>query len=104
MSSLSQPWLYAKLTFYFCSHATHHLYAIYTLGAPGDVLHAALESHAVYQRPAFASPGEITDANWTEHFEDEQYVMTVLSSITLKRLIIKIDTIRRTLISSPERY
>lgn len=65
-----------SLTQLISSHATHHLYAIYTLGAPGDVLRAALESHAVYQRPAFASPEEITDSNWKEHFGDEQYVMS----------------------------
>jgi hypothetical protein len=51
---------------------THHLYAIYTLGAPGKVLEAASETHVSYQRPAFDSPGEVTESNWLSHFEDER--------------------------------
>ena len=42
------------------------------MGAPREVIKAALESHAVYQRKAFSSPGDITDANWTEHYGDER--------------------------------
>ena len=44
------------------------------MGAPREVIQATLESHAVYQRKAFSSPGDITDANWTEHYGDEKCV------------------------------
>lgn len=54
------------------SHATHHLYAIYTLGAPPEVLDAAYETHVEYLRQAFDSPDEITELNWKEHFGNEK--------------------------------
>ena len=49
-----------------------HLYDIYTLGAPPEVLEAAYETHVEYQRPAFDSPGEITEINWKDHLGDEK--------------------------------
>ena len=55
------------------------------MGAPREVVKAALESHAVYQRKAFSSPGDITDANWTGHYGDEKYV-TLLSAETARCL------------------
>lgn len=61
------------------SHATHHLYAIYTLGATPEVLQAAYETHKEYQRPAFDAPGEITEKNWKDHLGDEKYVVILTS-------------------------
>ncbi|KAG8892160.1 hypothetical protein FRC00_012553 [Tulasnella sp. 408] len=38
-----------------------------------QVLNAAYKLHADYQRPAFQSPGEITEKNWSEHLGDKDY-------------------------------
>lgn len=57
----------------FHNHATHHLYAIYTLGSSSEVLEAAYQSHVKYQRPAFDSPTEVTESNWMVHLGDENY-------------------------------
>lgn len=57
------------------SHATHHLLAIYALGADARVLHGAYQTHVLYQRPSFPSPGEITASNWKEHLGDEKSVI-----------------------------
>lgn len=56
------------------SHTSHHLYAIYQLGAPADLLKAAYDVDAETQRPAFDSPSEISDANWKDHLGDEKWV------------------------------
>ena len=56
------------------SHSTHHLYAIYALGATPELLDAAYKTHVDYQRPAFDSPEEITENNWKNFFGDEKYV------------------------------
>ena len=56
------------------SHATHHLYAIYAMGADRKLLNEAYQTHVVYQRPAFESPGSIDDGNWKDHLGDERYV------------------------------
>lgn len=57
------------------SHATHHLFAIYALGAPPSLLEAAYATHTVYQRNVADSPEEITSDNWKDHFGDEKYVV-----------------------------
>ena len=53
----------------FHSHLTHHLIAIYGLGASAPLIEAANETH-MYQKPAFASPGPITEENFIEHIGD----------------------------------
>ncbi len=55
------------------SHATHHLYAIYAMGADRKLLEAAYQTHVVYQRPAFESPEAIDDGNWKDHLADERW-------------------------------
>ena len=54
------------------SHATHHLFAIYALGADEALLKAAYATHTVYLKPAFDSPNEITESNWKDHMGDEK--------------------------------
>lgn len=72
LSSDYQQKLCGLLILHARSHVSHHLYAIYTLGAPAKVLEAAYHEGAVYQRPAFDPPEEITEANWKDHFDDEK--------------------------------
>ena len=60
------------------SHASHHLLAIYAMGADGELLKAAYETHVVYQKPAFPPPEDkkiskiIDDSNWKDHLGDER--------------------------------
>ena len=56
------------------SHLSHHLYALYALGASPDALRAAYTSQAKAQRPAFESPKAITKENWKEHLGNDKYV------------------------------
>ncbi|KAG8881000.1 hypothetical protein FRB97_000245 [Tulasnella sp. 331] len=60
----------------FHNHLTHHLYAIYALGAAPNLLQDAYDLHAGDQRPAFKSPEEITEKNWKDHLGDEKYYVT----------------------------
>ncbi|KAG8892815.1 hypothetical protein FRC01_013942, partial [Tulasnella sp. 417] len=61
----------------FHNHLTHHLFAAYAMGCSPEpvrqVLSAAYKLHADYQRPAFQSPSEITEKNWTEHLGTKDY-------------------------------
>lgn len=54
------------------SHASHHLLAIYALGADRKLLHIAYQTHVIYQRPSFPSPGDITEENWKLHLGDDK--------------------------------
>lgn len=56
------------------SHASHHLLAIYAMGASSETLRAAYHTHVVYQRAAFASPEVIDKSNWKDHLGDEKSV------------------------------
>lgn len=56
------------------SHASHHLLAIYAMGASSETLRAAYHTHVVYQRAAFASPEVIDKSNWKDHLGDEKLV------------------------------
>lgn len=56
------------------SHLAHHLYAAYGLGASPSVIRDAYQLQAKTQRKAFASPVDITEANWKEHLGDDKYV------------------------------
>ncbi|KAI8976416.1 hypothetical protein BD414DRAFT_446586 [Trametes punicea] len=66
----------------FHNHASHHLLAIYGLGANGPNLEAAYETHASYQRPAFKSPEPINKDNFHEHLGDENYYNAYLHFFT----------------------
>ncbi|CCM00192.1 uncharacterized protein FIBRA_02220 [Fibroporia radiculosa] len=72
----------------FHNHMSHHLLAIYQLGASGPLLEAAYQSHVSSMRPAFESPGSITEKNFHEHLGDEKYYNAYLkffSSILVER-------------------
>ena len=56
------------------SHATHHLLAIYAMGANAQTIKAAYATHRAYQRPAVPPPEPIGKHNWKEHLGDEKYV------------------------------
>ena len=49
------------------SHASHHLVAIYAMGAAGPLIEAAYQTHVVYMKPAFESPEKITEENFWKH-------------------------------------
>ncbi|KZT34795.1 hypothetical protein SISSUDRAFT_991368 [Sistotremastrum suecicum HHB10207 ss-3] len=57
----------------FHNHLAHHLYAAYGLGASPSVIRDAYQLQAKTQRKAFASPVDITEANWKEHLGDDKY-------------------------------
>ena len=56
------------------SHTSHHLVAIYAMGARGELIEQAYQTHIVYMRPAFKSPEPITDENFWKHLGKREYV------------------------------
>ena len=42
-------------------------------------MRAAYETHVVYQRPSFASPGPVNKANWKDHLGKEEYYQAYLA-------------------------
>ncbi|KAH9895753.1 hypothetical protein C8Q73DRAFT_644436 [Cubamyces lactineus] len=48
----------------FHNHASHHLVAIYALGAGGPLIEAAYQTHVAYMRPAFEAPEPINEKNF----------------------------------------
>jgi hypothetical protein len=60
------------------SHSSHHLLAIYALGANKQLLEAAYATHVAYMKPAFPPPEEkkietiIDDSNWKDYLDDEK--------------------------------
>ncbi|KAI5121369.1 hypothetical protein M0805_001182 [Coniferiporia weirii] len=77
----------------FPNHITHHLYASYALGAPPEVLTAVYKAGGESQRPAFDSPGDITDSNWIVHLGDERYYRGYLKLLSEAVLDIRTDAI-----------
>jgi hypothetical protein len=53
------------------SHSTHHMLAIYALGASPEIIEDAYSRHD-YLKPAFDSPEPITEKNFNEHLGDER--------------------------------
>lgn len=85
----------------FHNHLTHHLIAIYGLGASAPLIEAANETH-MYQKPAFASPGPITEENFIEHIGDLNYYDSYLKFFSAYVLgHTPVETINR-FIFSPE--
>ncbi|KAH7886675.1 hypothetical protein F5I97DRAFT_1025320 [Phlebopus sp. FC_14] len=70
----------------FHNHAAHHLLAIWAMGASGPVIDAAYVTHCEYQRPAFESPGHITQSNVFKHLGDERYYSAYLDFFTTEIL------------------
>ncbi|KLO05052.1 hypothetical protein SCHPADRAFT_947215 [Schizopora paradoxa] len=55
----------------FHNHTSHHLLAIFALGATGKVIESAYDRNAEIQRPAYDSPMSITESNFFEHLGKE---------------------------------
>ncbi|KAI0072623.1 hypothetical protein K474DRAFT_361298 [Panus rudis PR-1116 ss-1] len=66
----------------FHNHASHHLLAIYAMGADRELLKIAYQTHVVYQRPSFESPGPIDAGNWKAHLADERYYQAYVTFFT----------------------
>ncbi|KAI0776932.1 hypothetical protein BD413DRAFT_610512 [Trametes elegans] len=66
----------------FHNHISHHLLAIYHLGATGATIEAAYKVHSSTQRPAYKSPAPITRDNFHEHLGDENYYNAYLQFFT----------------------
>lgn len=49
------------------SHASHHILAVYTLGASKELIEAIYPHHTWYQRPLMPSPEAIMEQNFTVH-------------------------------------
>ncbi|KAI0300670.1 hypothetical protein B0F90DRAFT_1566309, partial [Multifurca ochricompacta] len=62
----------------FHNHVTHHVFAIYALGASPEIIKDAYGTHD-YLKPAFKSPEPITDKNFVEHLGDAQYYASYLA-------------------------
>ena len=58
----------------FQSHASHHLVAIYAMGAPGPTIEAAYQTHVVYMRPSFEAPEPVTEDNFWKHLGKRECV------------------------------
>ncbi|KAH9849119.1 hypothetical protein C2E23DRAFT_862163 [Lenzites betulinus] len=58
---------------HFHNHTSHHLLALYHLGANSETIKAAYATHTSYQRKAYESPGAISRDNFHEHLADEDY-------------------------------
>jgi hypothetical protein len=60
------------------NHATHHVLAIYGLGASPEIIENVYRRHN-YLKPAFDSPEPVTDKNFTDHLGDSRYYDAYLS-------------------------
>ncbi|KAK0475762.1 hypothetical protein IW261DRAFT_1340047 [Armillaria novae-zelandiae] len=57
----------------FHNHITHHVLAIWALGANKKTIEAVYREYVPMQRPAIKSPNNITSENFTTHLGDDQY-------------------------------
>ncbi|RPD56826.1 hypothetical protein L226DRAFT_574175 [Lentinus tigrinus ALCF2SS1-7] len=57
----------------FHNHTSHHLVAIYAMGAGGPLTEEAYQSHVVSMQPAFKSPEPITDDNFWKHLGKREF-------------------------------
>ncbi|KAH9974960.1 hypothetical protein BGW80DRAFT_1457912 [Lactifluus volemus] len=62
----------------FQNHVTHHVLAIYGLGASPEIIEDAYRTTRDHLKPAFRSPEPITDQNFTKHLGDAQYYSAFL--------------------------
>ena len=70
----------AEHTFSFLSHSSHHVLAVYALGASPELIRDVYyKTHVPKLLPALLSPGPISEANFTEHLGDEKYILCLLS-------------------------
>ncbi|KAI0324192.1 hypothetical protein GY45DRAFT_1331792 [Cubamyces sp. BRFM 1775] len=62
----------------FHNHASHHLVAVYALGAGGPLIEAAYQTHVAYMRPAFESPEPIDEKNFWVHLGKREFYNSYL--------------------------
>ncbi|KAI0367931.1 hypothetical protein BV20DRAFT_534637 [Pilatotrama ljubarskyi] len=62
----------------FHNHASHHLVAIYAMGAGGPLIEAAYQTHVAYMRPAFQSPEPIDDKSFWLHLGKREFYNSYL--------------------------
>jgi hypothetical protein len=58
------------------SHSSHHVLAIYALGASPELIKYAYRTHLPKLLPVLVSPESITEKNFTEHLGDEKYIIS----------------------------
>ncbi|KAH9849117.1 hypothetical protein C2E23DRAFT_840918 [Lenzites betulinus] len=62
----------------FHNHASHHLVAIYGLGASGPLIEAAYQTHVAYMRPAVESPESLDEKSVWTHLGKENFYSAYL--------------------------
>ncbi|KIY72268.1 hypothetical protein CYLTODRAFT_344384 [Cylindrobasidium torrendii FP15055 ss-10] len=55
------------------NHISHHVLAIWALGAKGSLIEKAFEHEAPYQRKELDPPEPITDTNFADHLDDDEF-------------------------------
>ncbi|RPD56818.1 hypothetical protein L226DRAFT_492010 [Lentinus tigrinus ALCF2SS1-7] len=73
----------------FHNHASHHLVAIYAMGAGGPLIEEAYQTHVVYMKPAFESPEPITAENFRKHLGKREFYNSYLEYF--RALLLKED-------------
>ncbi|KAF8915710.1 hypothetical protein CPB85DRAFT_1374947 [Mucidula mucida] len=63
----------------FHNHVSHHVLAIWALGANKDLIEAAYKHDVPMQKPAIKSPEGITESNYNEHLGDEKYYVAYMN-------------------------
>ncbi|CDO68531.1 hypothetical protein BN946_scf184998.g28 [Trametes cinnabarina] len=66
----------------FHNHASHHVLAVYDLGASAENIEAVYKTHTSYQRPALDSPEPITNENFHQHLGDEKFYRAYVDFFT----------------------
>ena len=57
------------------SHASHHVLAVYALGASAELVRDIYyKTHVPILLPSLESPEPITEENFVEHLGDEKYI------------------------------
>ncbi|KAI0822157.1 hypothetical protein BC628DRAFT_1340970 [Trametes gibbosa] len=62
----------------FHNHASHHLVAIYGLGASGPLIEAAYETHVAYMLPALESPERLDEKSFWAHLGEQSFYSAYL--------------------------
>lgn len=66
----------------FHNHASHHVLAVYALGASPELIRDVYKTHLPVLQPTLVSPDPITQENFIEHLGDERYYDGYLAFFT----------------------
>ncbi|KAH9170233.1 hypothetical protein EDB89DRAFT_1979523 [Lactarius sanguifluus] len=66
----------------FHNHASHHVLAVYALGASPELIRDVYKTHLPVLKPTLVSPVPITQENFIEHLGDERYYDGYLAFFT----------------------